>query len=192
MKIIFTCLTLLSCTFLFAQKNSTDTRLENLFKSDLGFRGIGVSYEPRLGKKINIDLAAGLGGGYDIWTNSFTYEWQIFNPAIYIVVNPKYYYNREKRLAKGKPISRNAGNYFGLAIKYTTPNVGESTYVYDALLFNLHWGIQRPVGKRWTFNTHAGVGYATDASDLSNTGGTIYPAMDLRFAYVFGYGKRKG
>ncbi|MGZ5191843.1 MAG: hypothetical protein ACXWCZ_12590 [Flavisolibacter sp.] len=58
------------------------------------------------------------------------------------------------------------------------------------MLFNLHWGLQRPVGKRWTFNTHIGVGYATDATDLSNTGGTVYPAMDLRFAYVFGYGKK--
>jgi hypothetical protein len=189
MKIIFTCFILLSSTFLFAQKTSTDNRLENLFKLDLGLRGIGVSYEPRLGKKINIDLAAGLGGGYDIWTNSFEYNWQIFNPAIYLIVNPKFYYNRNKRLAKAKSISRNSGNYIGMAIKYTTPNLGEATYVYDALLFNLHWGLQRPIGKRWTFNTHVGVGYATDATDLQNAGGTVYPAMDLRFAYVFGYGK---
>jgi hypothetical protein len=134
-------------------------------------------------------MATGVGGGYDIWTNSFNYNWDLLRPAVYVVVNPKLYYNRDKRLAKGKSISRNSGNYIGMAIKYTTPSIGESTVVYDALLFNLHWGLQRPVGKRWTFNIHVGAGYATDATDLSNAGGTVYPAMDLRFAYVFG--KRK-
>ena len=189
MKIFFTSLFLLCSNILFAQKNHKENQLENLFKLDLGFRGIGLTYEPRLSDKMSLEFSAGLGGGYNISSSSFDYNWDFLNPAVYVIINPKLYYNRNKRLEKEKSISRNSGNYIGMAVKYTTPSVGEVDRVVNSLLFNLHWGLQRPVGKRWTFNTHFGAGYA---SDLSGFGGTIYPAMDLRFAYVFGYGKRKG
>ena len=189
MKIIFTCFILLSSTFLFAQKTPTDHQLENLFKLDLGFRGIGFTYEPRLSRKMVIELSAGVGGGYNISTNSFAFNWNFLNPAVYAIVNPKFYYNRNKRFEKEKSMSRNSGNYIGMAIKYTTPSLGAVDEVVNTMLFNLHWGLQRPLGKRWTFNTHVGAGYAYD---LSGFGGTVYPAMDLRFGYVFGYGKRKG
>ena len=138
---------------------------------------------------MSVDLSAGLGGGYDISFQDFTYNWNILNPALYIIVNPKYYYNRNKRIAKGKSVLLNSGNYIGLAIKYTTRGIGEDSEVWDALLFNLHWGIQRAVGKRWTLNAHAGGGYAVDATDLSNSSGTFYPALDVRFSYILSRNK---
>ena len=183
-KEIFT-LVLIVCTFhLFAQKSDQEHALEKLIKLDLGLRGVGFAFEPRLSKKMTIDLSAGLGGGYNISDNSFEYNWDFLSPALYLVINPKFYYNREKRIAKEKDFSRNAGNYIGLVVKYTSRGIAENSDVWDALLFNLHWGLQRPVGKRWIFNTHFGGGYAVDATDLNNSSGTFYPALDIRFAYI--------
>lgn len=74
-------------------------------------------------------------------------------------------------------------------MKYATRSISQVTNIRDALLFNIHWGLQRWIGKRWTMNTHFGAGYAVDATDLNNSGGTIYPALDLKFSYVL---SRKG
>jgi hypothetical protein len=186
MKGIFTTILLVSFFPVFAQDVNTKHQLQNLTKLDLGLRGIGFTFEPRLGNKLSMDLSAGLGGGYNISAGNFEYNWNFLQPAVYVIVNPKFYYNLDKRIEKGKKTGLNAGNYLGLVIKYTSKGLGENPDVWDALLFNLHWGIQRQVGKRWTFNTHAGIGYAVDATDLSNSSGTVYPALDLRFAYVFG------
>lgn len=188
---IFTLFFFLPLSFLSAQDTTRQNDLQNLMKLDLGPRGVGFSFEPRVSKKMSIDLSAGIGGGYDIAFQEITYYWNLLNPALYVVVNPKYYYNRDKRLAKGKSNASNAGNYIGLGIRYTSRAIGENTDVWDALLFNLHWGMQRAIGKRWTFNTHAGAGYAIDATDLSNSSGTVYPALDLRFSYIFKNHKKK-
>jgi hypothetical protein len=189
MKSTFTLAFLLFFSFLSAQNTSTANNLEKLVKLDLGLRGVGITYEPKLSNKMSIELSGGIGGGYDISFQEFTYSWNLLDPALYVVVNPKYYYNRNKKQAKGKTTALNSGNYIGLGIKYTSRGITENTDVWDALLFNLHWGMQRAIGKGWTFNTHAGVGYAIDATDLSNSSGTIYPALDLRFGYVLN--KRK-
>jgi hypothetical protein len=180
MKLIFTLAFLASSFLLFGQNTSPENDLEKLVKLDLGLRGIGITYEPKLSNKMSIELSGGIGGGYDISFQEFTYLWNLLDPALYVIVNPKYYYNKNKRQAKGKSTALNSGNYIGLGIKYTSRGISESTNVWDALLFNLHWGMQRTLGQRWTFNAHAGVGYAIDATDLSNSSGTIYPALDLR------------
>ncbi len=166
------------------QSTSKDSSLKSLTKLDLGLQGVGFSYEPRLSNKMTVDIALGAGGGYRISENSFDYKWILFQPALYFMATPKLYYNRKRRIAKGKKVLNNSGNYFGVRVKYTTGN-NTSNYndrVYQAGLINLHWGIQRPVGKKWILNAHAGAGYA---QDFSSGFGTIYPALELKFSYLF-------
>ena len=68
--------------------------------------------------------------------------------------------------------------------------IAENPDVRDALTFNVHWGLQRNLSKRWTLNSHFGVGYAIDATDLSNSDGSFYPALDLKFSYILNKQKR--
>jgi hypothetical protein len=181
---IFTLTFLSICIVSFAQKN-TDNKLQPLTKLNLELQGFGVSFEPRLGNAATIDLAGGIGtGGYDIWLDSFTYIVDPLSPTAFISITPKFYYNRNKRLEKGKSGALNSGNYFGLRLKYTSASLAENTNVRDALLFNVHWGMQRAIAKRWTLNTHFGVGYAIDATDLNHSDGALYPALDLKFSYL--------
>jgi len=181
---IFTLAMLFFGTASLAQKN-TENKLRSLTKLNLELQGFGFSFEPRVDNLATIDLSTGIGtGGYDIWSESLTYVFYPQGPTAFLSITPKFYYNRNKRLTKGKPVALNSGNYFGLRIKYTSSSIAENTDIRDALLFNVHWGMQRVLGKRWTLNSHFGIGYAIDATDLSNSEGTFYPALDLKFSYI--------
>jgi len=50
----------------FGQSTASETKLSRLTKIDLGFQGIGFTYETGLSNKVTIDLSGGAGGGYDI------------------------------------------------------------------------------------------------------------------------------
>jgi hypothetical protein len=162
-----------------------ETKLRSLTKLDLGLQGFGFTVEPRLGNKITMDLSLGAGGGYNLIYWDIMYRWYIFNPSFYFSVTPKFYYNLQKRAARNKRMDFNAGNYIGLRIKYVTKTINSNADNFDAALINVHWGMQRPLGKRWTFNVHVGGGYALDVTDLNHAPGTIYPAVDFKFAYIF-------
>lgn len=181
---MFTAVLLLNVLFSFAQHDNNDASLHPLTKLDLGLQGAGLTFERKLGRSTAIDLSGGLGGGYEISSNSFDYHLTRQGISGYLSINPKFYYGRTKRIAKGKSGLLNAGNYIGLRIKYTTRSIAENGDAWDALLFNVHWGMQRDIAKRWTMNAHFGAGYAIDATDLNNSSGTFYPALELKVSYV--------
>lgn len=165
-----------------AQQTSEQGQLRTLTKLDLGLQGVGFSVEPRLSNRMTMDISVGAGGGYDVGSSHFEYEWNLTDPAFYLSITPKLYYNRAKRRDKGKIVKNNSGNYFGLRLKYTSPSIGGDAEVFNTALMNLHWGMQRFAGNRWVLNTHFGIGYATD---LDGLGGTLYPALDVKFSYIF-------
>jgi hypothetical protein len=164
----------------FAQTSASDIELSSLIKFDLGGQGIGPTYESRLFNEITLDISAGVGGGYDITEGSLVLDY--LKPAFYFSLTPKYFYNRQTRADKGKETRFNSGNYIGTRLKYAAPNHRNSDFTRNSILANLHWGIQRAIGRHWTFNFHIGAGYARD---IDNGVGTIYPAIDFKFSYVF-------
>jgi hypothetical protein len=173
-----------------AGQNDQQSTLRTLAKFDFSMQGLGFTYEPRIHSKMTIDLSLGLGGGYEVSEDGILYKWDLTAPAAYFSITPKFYYNLEARAQKNKASIFNAGNYFGLRMKYVTRSIGENNGIYDALLMNLHWGIQRPIAERWSFAADIGGGYAVDATDLSNSFGTIYPAFDVKLTYIFSRKKR--
>jgi len=177
-------LTLLSGSYIlsYGQKTKNETDLKSLTKLDLGLQGIGVTFEPRIGRTLTTEFSAGVGGGYSIGEESLDYEWQIFNPAFYFSATPKFFYNRQKRIEKGKSAKLNSGNYIGLRVKYTTGSIDPQPNIRETLLINLHWGLQRSISNRLSFNTHIGAGYA---QDLASQIGTFYPALDFKLSYNF-------
>ena len=126
------------------------------------------------------EINAGVGGGYYI--DGWTFELHYLDPAFYFSLTPKYFYNRQTRIDKGKEARFNSGNYFGLRLKYAARNPRKSDVTSNCIVTNLHWGIQRAMGGRWVFNFHIGAGYA---QSIDYGVGTIYPAIDFKFSYVF-------
>jgi hypothetical protein len=165
----------------FGQTSKSGDELSSLIKLDLGLQGIGLTYEPGLSNKMTADISAGTSGGYDITEGSLSYNIEFFRPAFYFSLTPKYFYNRQARIFKGKKPTLNSGNYIGLRLKYVTPNGRQSDFTRNTILVNAHWGIQRAIGNHWTFNFHIGAGYARN---IDFDFGTIYPAIDFKFSYI--------
>lgn len=163
----------------FGQTSKSETKLSSLAKIDIGLQGIGFTYEPKISNKMIIDLSVGAGGGYDISEGSITYD--VFKPAFYFSLTPKYFYNIQGRIKKGKNTQLNSGNYIGVRLKYVTPLDRKTDLIRNSILTNIHWGIQRAIGDHWLFNSHIGVGYA---QDIDYRFGTIYPSLDFIFSYI--------
>lgn len=184
-SITFLALFLSHCFFSFGQDEKSDSKLSSLAKLELGGQGIGFGYEARLSNKMTMDISAGIGGGYEI-AEGFM-EINYGRPVVYFSLTPKYFYNRQRRIDKGKETILNAGNYFGLRLKYVGTNNRGLYWYNNGFLVNVHWGIQRPLGAHWTYNTHFGAGYAWD---IDFGFGTIYPAIDFKFSYIFSKSKK--
>jgi hypothetical protein len=165
----------------YGQQLPNDTKLTSLIKADFGFQGIGLTYEPRISKKVTIDLSGGAGGGYDIAEGYINYKLELRKPAFYLSLTPKYFYNRTSRSNQGKTTILNSGNYIGLRLKFVTPGDRQTDLTRNSILTNIHWGIKRAIGTNWTFNSHIGIGYA---QDIDYNFGTIYPAVDFKVSYI--------
>ena len=164
--------------------------LKPMTKIDLGPGGLALSFQRRLSNKMIIELSLVAGGGYAISADEFKYKvGGLSAPDIFITANPRFYYNRRQLASKGRSLSRNAGNYIGFRLKYITDMFAENFVVWDAFLLNVHLGTQRPLGKRWVLNGHAGPGYATPQSIFYNTWlkghSRFYPSVELKIGYVF-------
>lgn len=174
------------------------TELVSMTKLEVGLHGIGVGYEIPFSHKWSVNLSAGLGGGYSIdknsYANGFNSRFILNEPVAYFRSEFKYTYNRDKRASRTKSLLNNAGNYIAFQTKYTTARVfesGEYNQINDplnrTLLNEVHWGMQRPLGQKFLYNLHLGLGYAADF-DFNNS--QLYPAAGLQFAYVISKNKR--
>jgi hypothetical protein len=170
----------------------------SMAKLEVGLHGVGLGYEMPFSRKWSLNLSAGLGGGYSIdknsYANGFNSTFILNEPVAYFKSEFKYNYNRDKRLTKSKSVLNNASNYLAFQTKYTTSRVfgsSEWNQVNDplnrTLLNELHWGMQRPLGQKFIYNLHLGIGYAADF-DFNNS--QLYPAVGLQFAYVISKNNR--
>lgn len=175
----------LSCSC-YAQTDISKT-LNTQTKLDIGYGGIGLSYEPKLANSITFDITAGLGGHYntaeDGLLESVRYNLNPVYPAFYFGVHPKFFYNLKRRADNNKNAALNSGNYIGLKAKYASQSIRSSVHSDEILLLNLHWGLQRAIGKSFTINAFAGAGYAVP---VDNQFDIVYPTVDFKFSYLFG------
>lgn len=130
--------------FSFAQ-TSQKTNLRNLTMLDVGFQGVGITFEPRISNKAVVDLSAGVGGGYNIAEENIDYTMDFLHPSFYFSATSKFYYNSQKRKNAGKNVNHNSGNYVGLRVKYVTAGISSNEQTRNSLLVNLHWDCNEPL-----------------------------------------------
>lgn len=173
-KCLLAALLVANTTACFAQST-----LENIGKVSLGLQGAEFSYELPLGKSLLLESAAGLGVGMEVDHNKSTYSFYLLDPVPFVSTELKWIYNREKREAKERSNANNAGDYVGLQTKYSFghPN---SLALNKALLTDIHWGLQRTLGTKFTLNTNIGLGYMYD---FDTTYGNVAPVLRLKFGY---------
>lgn len=108
-----------------------------------------------------------------------TYSFYLLDPVPSISTELKWIYNREKREVKERNNANNAGNYIGLQAKYSLGNANNIS-LNKALLTDLHQGLQRSLGTKFTFNTNVGLGYMYD---FDTTYGDVAPVLRVKFGY---------
>lgn len=126
---------------------------------------LGYSYERKIGDEFTFD--AGIDFSFDIYYEDeelFEDNALVINPTIH--VEPRYYYNLEKRYRRGRNVTYNSASYIGiyseLRMNPLIEEINGFEPVYDRFVIGPEWGIQRNLGRRGYFNFNFGYGLVID------------------------------
>ncbi len=128
------------------------------------------------------------GGGY--FDNSS--QWEVIP---YLNVEPRYYYNLNRRNKKEKRIDNNSGNYLSLFTCFQ-PGLGitsKNVELFPAIYIIPTYGLRRNMGKHFNFEIAFGVGYGWKFEKFTYPNGETYRNTDsgvlsnfrLAFGYIF-------
>ncbi len=161
----------------------------SIYGAQAGLLGIWVQNETRLSKEValrsEIGFNSGLFGGTSYEKTGF-----IMTPVI--TIEPRWYYNLEKRLSKSRNTNSNSGNFLGIKTSYHPDLFVFSNYdnlsVLNQVSLIPKWGIRRVMGTHLSFETGFGIGYmyifAKSAGYLENEDGLAVD-LHLRIGYNF-------
>lgn len=152
-------------------------------KIDFGFSGLGVSFDTPLSDKVLLEFGAGLGAAYQI-DEDFKYRLYFDDPAFFATAHAKYYFKQKKVIDnKGRNVSFNTGNFFGIKVKYASPTLHDEK-MWHTLLTGVNWGLQRKLGKHFLYQLNLGIGAAIDIDSKTTTHMTLFPDANFRLSYV--------
>ena len=156
-------------------------KMEKLWKLDLGFTGVALSYDLPFSSSFLMETSLGVGPAYTVCNGTYEATYDFVDPALHLALAGDWYYNRSQRLAKGKSILHNSGNFVGVTFRQTSRGLIDNNYS-PALLTNMHWGMSRKIDDKWLIRLKVGLGYA---HDWDWDEGVIYPSIDFKFSYIF-------
>jgi hypothetical protein len=125
-----------------------------------GILGIWVHREIKLTNQIALRAELGMDAG--IFGGSF-YPKTGYLITPVITLEPRWYYNLEKRQSKSKSIAGNSGNFLSLQTSYHPNWFTISNYdnvnIVNQISIIPTWGIKRNIGEHFTYETGIGLGY---------------------------------
>ena len=132
---------------------------KSLYGIQTGFLGIWIHNEARLASQFalrtEIGFDSGLFGGSFYPSNGY-----ILTPTVKF--EPRWYYNLDKRITKGKNISKNQGNFLTIQSSYNPKWFVISNFkdieVANQISIIPTWGIRRLIGKNFIYETGLGIG----------------------------------
>lgn len=165
--------------------------MENsIYGIQAGFLGIWVHNETKLSNSIalrsEIGFDAGFSGVAYFDASANGHNIYIYTPVI--TLEPRWYYNLDNRLEKGRSIANNSGNFVGLKVSFNPDwfviSNSDGAYVPNQINIIPKWGIKRTVGEHFTYEAGIGFGYH---DNLDRTGEDEHLALDLhlRLGYTF-------
>ncbi|MGH2666897.1 hypothetical protein [Flavobacterium sp.] len=163
---------------------------KSIFNLQTGVLGIWANNEFRLTSEIalrtEIGLDAGVFGGDFYENNGY-----VFAPVI--TIEPRWYYNLEKRASNGKNTKYNSSNFLTTSISYHPDWFVISNYdnvkVADQISIIPKWGIRRQIAES-NFNYELGVGIGYRHFFLKQYGfkkneGEVALDLHIRIGYTF-------
>lgn len=183
MKFNFTliCLCLLFLNAVYTQDSDVAS---SIFK--VNFLSPGISYEVKTGNSKTLYFQTYLSSAAIIDADADDVSW-FFDPAL--LTQFRYYYNGEKRAAKGKRTAMNSMNYIAPSMEFlyskfpvgTTVEENNRRPVYNA---GLVWGLQRNYDNRFSVDFAIGPGYRFSTSEATGAGGETSTNRRSEFALL--------
>ncbi|MFT5963413.1 MAG: hypothetical protein ACI9L6_000115 [Flavobacterium sp.] len=141
--------------------NAQNTSVEKTFFGlQTGFAGIWLNNETKLSKTIALRSEIGIENDFAVGDH-YSGAGFILQPVINI--EPRYYYNLEKRNLNGKKTTKNSGNYLSIKTSYHPDwfviNSDENITKIADLSIIPTWGMKRQIGNHFNFETGIGLGY---------------------------------
>ena len=170
--------------------NAQEVSVENsAWGVQVGVHPLAFYNETKLMEKITLRSELGFGFGWGHYGNST--EWAVI-PVI--ALEPRLYYNLQKRMEKGKRTDGNSGNFVSLYLGYVPDfkiTSHENVIVYPAITILPMWGLKRSVGKHFNFETACGVGFNWTFQEHTLYNGeklrTTEKGISFGFRLAFGY-----
>lgn len=153
-----TIVTLSLCAFTLLIK-AQDARVEkSVFGIQTGPVGLWVHNESRLSNSIALRSEVGLDANF--WAGYNNTDMLV---GIVLSIEPKWYYNLNKRKDKSKRIDGNSGNFVSLKTSYhpdlEVASSNENLKLVSDLSIVPTWGIRRNIGNHFNYEAGFGVGY---------------------------------
>lgn len=182
-------LTSVLCGLSFMAISQNSNVEESTFGIQTGFLGVWMHNESKISNQIALRGEVGLDAG--IWGGDF-YSGTGFILAPIITLEPRWYYNLNKRVKKSRRTNGNSGNFISLKTSYHPDWFVISNYDNISIVSDISivptWGIRRNLGSHFTYETGIGIGYvyyfAKNAGYLKNKGEAALN-LHLRFGYRF-------
>jgi len=155
----------------------------------IGFIGIWAHNEVKLLNTLVLRSELGFesesfGGGY--------YPEKGFFMSPVLTLEPKWYYNLNKRSAKSRRISGNSGNFISLKSSYNPNLFPIYSYQYRSVVNQISfiptWGIRRNLGEHFIYETGLGLGYRhvfRNSRRLVENENEVLFDLHLRIGYQF-------
>ena len=133
---------------------------KSITSMQIGVLSVWLNNEYGLTDKIALSSEIGLNSSL---FGGFSYDKSGIVLAPTIMVEPKYYYNLQKRKDNGKNSSNNNGNYFSLKMSYSPDWFVISNYeninIVPQVIVIPSWGFKRNISKKFMYEIGTGFGY---------------------------------
>jgi len=190
-------LSLLFCGFTLIAKSQDLTKKtqkpsveKSIFGIQTGFAGLWIYNEFKLSRQLALRTELGL----ESYNNDDFYPDVGFLLTTVISLEPRWYYNLNRRIRKSKQIANNSGNFFALKTSFHSDDLliklgddSNITIVNDLSIIPT-WGIKRNIGKHFNYETGIGVGYIhyfSKNSGFTKDKGEAAINLHLRIGYQF-------
>lgn len=153
-------ITWIFCGFTFVN-NAQDVSVEkSVFGLQTGLIGVWAHHEAKLNNAIALRSEIGLDAGFfggSWWDETLI----VLAPSI--TVEPRWYYNLNRRVAKNKRIDGNSGNFISIKSTYLPDwfviSNSNNVSVIEHVQFVPTYGLKRNIGKHWQYEAGFGLGY---------------------------------
>ena len=184
-----TLLTLTLCMLALLASSQKASVENTTFGVQTGVLGLWAYNETKLSDAFA--LRTELGFDFGIWETTYYDDYDSpFLQTPVIVLEPRFYYNLNKRSEKSKRIDGNSGNFIALKMGYHPDwfvlfNPDNAPVVSDFSIIPT-WGIRRNIGKRFNYEAGIGAGYSytfAESAGYSEDKGEVELNMHLRIGY---------